>query len=164
MRRAVAVLPAGTWREADPVATATLPFDQRHRRRMRMLDDEGEPFLLDLDQAVTLADGDGLGLEGGGIIRVRAADEAVIEARGATTAQVARLAWHLGNRHTPVQVLADSTLRLRDDPVLAAMLQGLGARILPRRAPFTPEPGAYAGAGHASQHRDPHVADHGDER
>jgi urease accessory protein len=131
---------------------------------MRMLDDEGEPFLLDLDQAVTLADGDGLGLEGGGIIRVRTADEAVIEARGATTAQVARLAWHLGNRHTPVQVLADGTLRLRDDPVLAAMLQGLGARILSRRAPFMPEPGAYAGAEPAPEHRYPQASDHAEER
>jgi urease accessory protein len=166
MRRAIAVLPAGTWREAEPVATATLSFDQRHRRRIRMLDDAGEPFLLDLARPVTLADGDGLGLDGGGIIRVRAADEAVIEARAATTAQAARLAWHLGNRHAPVQVLADGTLRLRDDPVLVAMLRGLGARIICRRAPFTPEPGAYAGGGSAREHHQhsPNVLDHADER
>jgi urease accessory protein len=143
-RRAVVVLPAGSWLEVEPVATVTLPFEQRHRRRLRMLDDAGEAFLLDLDRPVLLADGDGLGLEGGGIIRVRAADEAVIEARGATAADTARLAWHLGNRHAAVQVLADGTLRLRDDAVLAHMLQGLGARLLLRRAPFRPEAGAYA--------------------
>ena len=152
MRRAVVVLPAGSWREAEPVATVTLPFEQRYRRRLRMLDDAGEAFLLDLDRPVLLADGDGLGLEGGGVIHVRAADEAVIEARGATAADTARLAWHLGNRHAAVQVLADGTLRLRDDAVLAHMLRGLGARLLLRRAPFRPEAGAYAGgspSGHA---------------
>ena len=164
MRRAIAVLPTGSWREAEPVATATLAFDQRHRRRMRMLDDAGEPFLLDLERPVTLADGDGLALVGGGVIRVRAAEEAVIEARGATTAEAARLAWHLGNRHAPVQVLADGTLRLRDDPVLAAMLRGLGARLIHRRAPFAPEPGAYAALGTSSDHHHQYAPDHADER
>jgi urease accessory protein len=164
MRRAIAVLPTGSWCETEPVATATLPFDQRHRRRVRMLDDAGEPFLLDLDRPVTLADGDGLALVGGGVIHVRAAEEAVIEARGATTADAARLAWHLGNRHAPVQVLADGTLRLRDDPVLAAMLHGLGARLIHRGAPFTPEPGAYAHAGRPRDERHHYPFDHADER
>lgn len=161
------MLPAGTWREAEPVATAPLSFDQRQRRRIRMLDDAGEPFLLDLARPVTLAEGDGLGLDSGGIIRVRAAYEAVLEARGATTAQAARLAWHLGNRHAPVQVLADGTLRLRDDPVLVAMLRGPGRVYhLPSRAPFTPEPGAYAGGASAPEHppHAPNVLDHADER
>jgi urease accessory protein len=152
MRRAIIVLPAGTWSEAEPIATATLPFDQRNRRRIRMCDDAGEPFLLDLDRPTMLADGDGLGLAGGGVIRVRAAEEDVIEARGVITADAARLAWHLGNRHTPVQVLADGALRLRDDSVLAAMLRGLGARIIHRRAPFTPEPGAYGGVARQDHH------------
>jgi urease accessory protein len=164
MRRAIAVLPEGTWCETEPVATATLSFDQRHRRRVRMLDDAGEPFLLDLERPVTLADGDGLGLAGGGVIRVRAAEEAVIEAHGATTADAARLAWHLGNRHAPVQVLACGTLRLRDDPVLAAMLRGLGARLVHRRAPFAPEPGAYAHAGRPRDEHHHHPCDHADER
>ena len=126
-----------------------------------MLDDEGQPFLLDLARPVMLAEGDGLGLDGGGIIRVRAADEAVIEARGATPAEAARLAWHLGNRHAPVQVLADGALRLHDDPVLAAMLRGLGARLVHRRAPFAPEPGAYAHA--VSEHGHQHRLDHAEE-
>jgi urease accessory protein len=162
MRRAIIVLPAGTWNEAEGIATATLPFDQRHRRRFRMCDDAGEPFLLDLDRPATLSDGDGLGLEGGGVIRVRAAEEEVIEASGASKAAAARLSWHLGNRHTPVQVLTDGTLRLRDDPVLAAMLSGLGARIIRRRAPFTPEPGAYAVVA-GEDHRQ-HTLDHATER
>jgi urease accessory protein len=162
MRRAIIVLPVGTWSEAEPIATATLTFDQRYRRRIRISDDAGEPFLLDLDRAAALADGDGLGLAGGGVIRVRAAEEDVIEARGVITADAARLAWHLGNRHTPVQVLADGALRLRDDPVLAAMLRGLGARVIRRRAPFTPEPGAYAGIAREAHH--PHLLGHADER
>ena len=113
-----------------------------------MLDDAGEPFLLDLDRPVMLAHGDGLALEGGGVICVRAADEDVIEVRPGTAAEAARLAWHLGNRHTPVQILACGRLRLLDDPVLAAMLRGLGASVMHCRAPFAPEAGAYAEVAH----------------
>src|SRR5512132_2290166 len=150
MRRAIAVLPEGTWCETEPVATATLSFDQRHRRRVRMLDDAGEPFLLDLERPVTLADGDGLGLAGGGVIRVRAAEEAVIEAHGATTADAARLAWHLGNRHAPVQVLAAArcgcaTIRCwrRCCAASARASSTAARRSRPSRAP-TPTPGVPA--------------------
>jgi urease accessory protein len=166
MRRAIAVLPAGTWREAEPVATATLSFDQRHRRRIRMLDDAGEPFLLDLARPVTLADGGRVGA------RWRRHHPRAGCRRGgdrSTGGHVGasgppRLA--LDNRHAPVQVLADGTLRLRDDPVLVAMLRGLGARIICRRAPFTPEPGAYAGGGSAPErHQHPaNVLENADER
>jgi urease accessory protein len=158
MRRAIIVLPAGTWSEAEPIATATLPFDQRNRRRIRMCDDAGEPFLLDLDRPTMLADGDGLGLAGGGVIRVRAAEEDVIEARGVITADAARLAWHLGNRHTPVQILPEGALRMLDDPVLAAMLAGLGAAVVHCQAPFTPEVGAYAHAHRLPSADDPSPA------
>jgi urease accessory protein len=148
MRRAATHLPAGTWPSAQARATVTLAFDQRHRRRIRLADDSGEPFLLDLDSAVALGDGDGLALDGGGYIQVRAADEPVIDARGTSPAHAARLAWHVGNRHTAVQVLPDGGLRLRDDHVLADMLEGLGATIERKRAPFSPEAGAYAGHAH----------------
>lgn len=156
MRRAITVLATGTWSEGERVATVTLVYADRYRRRLRMRDDRGCEFLLDLERPALLADGCGLALEGGGVILVRAADEPVLDARGADGAATARLAWHLGNRHTPVQVLSDGTLRLLDDPVLAAMLEGLGAAVAPRRAPFSPEPGAYAGAvgpaGHSHDH------------
>lgn len=148
MRRAVVVAAAGTWPEEEALTSVTLAYDDRHRRRIVLTADDGAPVLLDLERAVVLADGCGLALEDGGWIAVHAAAEAVIEARGSDPAATARLAWHLGNRHTPVQVLADGGLRLRDDPVLAAMLEGLGAEVRRRQAPFDPEPGAYAGSTH----------------
>jgi len=152
MRRATAVMSAGSWPADAAVGEVTLAFDQRHRRRIRMTDDAGAPFLLDLARAVVLANGDGLALDGDGFIRVRAAAEPVADVRAATAAETARLAWHIGNRHTPVQVLADGTLRIRDDHVLAAMLEGLGAFVTRRLAPFAPESGAYAGDGQGHDH------------
>lgn len=152
MRRAVIRHPAGTWPEAEEVATVTLAFDDRFRRRIRLADDGGTPFLLDLTEAALLGDGDGLELESGGYVRVRSADEDVLDVCGRDPAHMARLAWHLGNRHTPVQVLADGGLRVRYDHVLAGMLQGLGAAVTRRCAPFAPETGAYAG-GHGHRHR-----------
>jgi len=155
MRRSTSLHPAGTWPPRQASATVTLEFDDRHRRRIRLTDDAGTPFLLDLATAQTLRDGDGLALDGGGFICVRAAPEAVIDARGTTPAHTARLAWHVGNRHTPLQVLDDGALRIRDDHVLADMLEGLGAILERKRAPFSPEPGAYAAAAHEHEHDRP---------
>ncbi len=143
---------AGRWPAEREIASVTLDLDRRHRRRFRLTDDSGEAFLLDLDAAVVLRDGDGLTLDDGGVIRVRAAAEAVLDIRCGSAAETARIAWHIGNRHTPVQVLADFTLRIRDDHVLAAMIEGLGATITRREAPFDPEPGAYASAGDGHSH------------
>jgi urease accessory protein len=146
MRRAVRVLPAGTWAQAERVATATLAFDQRYRRRIVLADDDGLPFLLDLPRATVLGDGDGLALDAGGVIGVAAAAEPVADVQAVTVADAVRLAWHLGNRHAEVQILADGSLRVRDDPVVLAMLEGLGGRISRGQAPFQPERGAYADA------------------
>jgi urease accessory protein len=143
MRRVLTIARAGSWPVDSALATVTLGFHDRHRRRMRMTDDSGEAFLLDLEHATVLNDGDGLIVENGGTLHVRAAAEAVLEVRGRTPADIARLAWHLGNRHTPVQVLANGTLRLHDDPVLASMLESLGAVVVHRQAPFNAEAGAY---------------------
>ncbi len=151
MRRVMRMLPAGSWPATERLATVTLPWSERHRRRLRLHDDAGSPFLLDLERATILADGDGLLIDSGGIIAVVAAAEPVIEVKPASAAEAARLAWHLGNRHAPVQVLADGGLRLLDDPILAAMLRGLGAVVIQRRAAFTPEAGAYAALAHAEE-------------
>lgn len=155
MRRAIERLAAGHWGAAEAIGTVTLAFDDRYRRRIRLTDDAGEPFLLDLTDATRLADGDGLRVEGGGVIAVRAADEPVADAHGGTPAETARIAWHLGNRHTPIQVLPDGGVRIRHDHVLVAMLRGIGATVTELQGPFTPEPGAYeATGGHGHHHHD----------
>lgn len=162
MRRATQHIAAGDWPEAQAIATVTLDFDDRHRRRIRLADDSGEDFLLDLAEAARLEDGDGLSLAEGGFIGVKAAAEAVLDIHCRDTVQTARIAWHIGNRHVPIQLLDDGGLRIRDDHVLAAMLEGLSATVTARQAPFSPEPGAYAdshgtnwganGGGHDHQH------------
>ena len=146
MRRAIAVHCPGSWPAEAATATVTLAHDQRHRRRIALRDDRGEPFLLDLPRATALADGDGLELAGGGWILTRAAAEKVLEIQGRSAQHLVRLAWHLGNRHVPVQALSGG-LRLAADPVLAEMLRGLGAEVSLVEAPFSPEPGAYDAAG-----------------
>lgn len=148
MRRATAHCPAGTWPEDQAVATLTLPCHDRHRRRVRLSDDAGRTFLLDLPAAARMAEGDGLALAGGGFIRVRAAAEAVVDLACESAVAALRLAWHVGNRHLPLQVLDATTLRIADDPVAVAMALGLGARPQRRQAPFSPEGGAYDTALH----------------
>jgi len=151
LRRAVAVLPAASWPEHQEAATVTLTCADRYRRRIRLHDDAGTPFLLELDRATILNDGDGLRLDGGGVIRVVAAPEPVLDIAPPSPADAARFAWHLGNRHTPIQVLSDGTIRLSDDHVLADMLKGLGAMMAHRLAPFSPEPGAYTSVKHVHE-------------
>ena len=152
MRRAVEVKTSGTW-SAAAIQSVTLPYDQRHRRRIRMIDDGGDAFLLDLADAVMLSDSDGLILDDGGLIEVRAAAEPVADIQCRDAIMAARIAWHIGNRHTPLQVLGDGALRIADDHVLVAMVAGLGATVTRRDAPFQPEAGAYAkGHGHSHDH------------
>lgn len=129
----------------------TLAASERHRRRLVMTDDAGEPFLLDLPRPMTLRDGDGLVLDTGGILAVRAANEPVADlyADGATA--LARLAWHLGNRHTPIQLLPGGAIRIADDAVLAQLAEALAARVYRHHAPFEPEPGAYAVGAHSHE-------------
>ena len=160
MRRAVSVSQRGEWPGGRSVAEVTLPFDDRHKRRVKLTDDQGLSFMLDLEKATQLNDGDGLVLEDGGVIRVKAAEEPVADIHCAKPLQMARLAWHIGNRHTPVEVLDEGTLRIRQDHVMIDMLKGLGADIALRNAPFAPESGAYSanytrgshGHGHSHGH------------
>jgi urease accessory protein len=147
MRRAIAVHPRGTWPSDEAVDAVTLVYLDRHRRRIRLVGDSGEIFLLDLPRAHHLADADGLELESGGYVRVRAAPEAVLEIETADRADLLRIAWHLGNRHLPVQVAGDG-LRIRADPVIADLVSALGGRLKPIDAAFDPETGAYAAQPH----------------
>ncbi len=148
MRRAAEVLASGTWSAAKAVDTVTLDFAARHRRRIVMTGDSGTAFLLDLQEAAALRDGDGLLLDDATIVCVRAEPEPLLEARCATVQELSRVAWHLGNRHLAVQVVGD-VIRLREDHVIAAMLEGLGATVRKVSAPFDPEGGAYGGHGSA---------------
>src|SRR5580698_10140958 len=102
MPRATQVLQAVSWKGA-PVDRVTLGYDQRHRRRLRFLGEAGTEFLLDLPRTTVLRGGDGLRLEDGRIILVAAADEPLLEVTAADPQRLARLAWHIGNRHLPAQ-------------------------------------------------------------
>jgi urease accessory protein len=143
MLRATRIEHAGHWPRQESRGTVTLAYDDRHRRRLRLVTDAGEAFLLDLPQASVLAEGDGLALSDGTWLAVKAAPEALIEVTAGDAALLPRLAWHIGNRHLAAQ-LEEGRILIRDDPVIAAMLEGLGARLRRVTAPFAPERGAYA--------------------
>jgi urease accessory protein len=150
MRRASEIRTAGTWNAAIAIDRVVLDADERHRRRIALTGERGTAFLLDLPHATALRDGDGLVLEDGSIVRVAGKPEALIEIMAASPHELARLAWHIGNRHTDVQIVGER-LRIRRDHVLEEMLRGLGARLTAIEAPFDPEQGAY---GHGHQHHD----------
>jgi urease accessory protein len=147
MIRATRVQGRHHWKEAA-ADTVVLGFDDRHRRRTAMTGTRGLEFLLDLENAVALRGGDALVLEDGRLIEVVAAPEPLAEIRGLDPQHLVRVAWHLGNRHLPTQIMAKG-LRIRRDHVIEAMVRGLGARVIEIEAPFDPEGGAYAGGGHA---------------
>jgi urease accessory protein len=150
MIRATRVEGQHRWTEAA-ADTVVLDFDDRHRRRMAMTGTRGLEFLLDLENAVALRGGDALVLEDGRLIEVVAAAEPLLEIRGADPLHLVRVAWHLGNRHLPTQIMPKG-LRIRKDHVIEAMVKGLGARIIEIEAPFDPEGGAYASShAHASE-------------
>jgi urease accessory protein len=142
LARAIAVHSRGDWPQESAVDTVTLAYLDRHRRRIRLVADSGEAYLLDLPRAHHLVDGDGLELDCDGYLRVRAAPEPIFEIEAAEAADLLRIAWHLGNRHLPLQV-AGARLRIRADHVVADMIAGLGGWITRRDAPFDPETGAY---------------------
>ncbi len=161
MIRATKVLGQHRWTHAA-ADTVVLGFDDRHRRRMAMTGTRGLEFLLDLENAVALRGGDALVLEDGRLIEVVAAAEPLLEIRGADPLHLVRVAWHLGNRHLPTQIMPKG-LRIRKDHVIEAMVKGLGARIIEIEAPFDPEGGAYAQPAHdhaAHDHGHHHHGDH----
>ena len=130
-----------------------LPFELRQKSRLRTVLAGGEEIGLFLERGTHLRDGDCLAADDGRVVRIVAAPEDLVEVRCADADQLARAAYHLGNRHTPVQV-GSGWLRLAADDVLAGMLRGLGATVTPVRAPFEPEAGAYgADHGHAGNAR-----------
>jgi urease accessory protein len=153
MKRASEIKAAGHWNVATATDRVVLDADERHRRRIALTGERGTAFLLDLPHATALKDGDGLVLEDGSIVRVAGKLEPLVEVSAGSPHELARLAWHIGNRHIDVQVVGDK-LRIRRDHVLEQMLRGLGARLTSIEAPFDPEQGAYAHGHH-------HHHDHG---
>lgn len=157
-------------REAGSTATETisLTYDARLLRRKRLVTDSGTAFHIDLPETVSLNQGDCFQFEDNNLIAVKAAPEPLLEVKG----DLPRLAWHIGNRHTPCQVEADRLL-IQTDHVLADMLSHLGAEVKEVTEPFTPEGGAYGhgrtfahehghshGHGHAHDHDHHHHHDH----
>lgn len=143
MRRIVNIIPQ-IGRSDDAVR---LDHDLRSRRRMVFTTVSGAAILLDMPRAVRLREGNGLELEDGSIVRVNAAAEALIEISAPSVAALVRIAWHLGNRHLPTQLLPGDDggrLRIRQDHVIAEMVEGLGGTCEHLMAPFDPEGGAYA--------------------
>jgi urease accessory protein len=159
------MLPRATRIRAQGTFTADgevrLDFDERSRRRKRYETAGGIPFLLDLAEAAVLRDGDGLELEDGRVVLVRAAEEPLVEVRANGTSHLIRLAWHIGNRHLPAELQVERIL-IREDHVIEAMLRGLGATLAKVRAPFNPEGGAY-GEHNRSAHQHHHAHDHAHE-
>ncbi|POF32872.1 urease accessory protein UreE [Roseibium marinum] len=159
---------AGNWpkdrRPNRPADRITLDREDRHRRRAVMSGENGLSFLLDEPDAVHLHHGDGLELEDGRIVEVLAEPEDLVEIAARDTAHLVKIAWHLGNRHLPTQLMGE-TLRIRRDHVIEDMVSRLGGGLTPVTAPFDPEGGAYGhGRTHGHSHDHGHGRDHGHEQ
>lgn len=145
VKRGFAIRRAGRWNPEVAVDRVVLDAGDRHRRRIVLKGELGTEFLLDLDEAVALRGGDGIVLSDGAMIAVGEQPEPLVTVAARRPIDLVRLAWHLGNRHTDVQI-ADDGLRIRRDHVLEDMLRGLGATVTAVDAPFDPE--TSAGHGH----------------
>jgi len=130
-----------------------LPYELREKSRLRATLTSGEEAALLTVRGTVLRDGDLLKGDDGRVVRIVAAKEATYRIECETPRDLLRCAFHLGNRHTQAQ-LGDAFLRIRRDPVLKEMLEGLGARVAEEQAPFEPESGAYGGGHH--HHDDGH--------
>ena len=136
---------------ANTALTLMLPYDLREKCRFRARLTSGEEVAIFMVRGTVLRDGDLLTGEDRRFVRVVAAAEPTYLVRCDTPHIHARCAFHLGNRHTQAQI-GDGFLRIRVDPVLKEMVEGLGAHVEQQEAPFEPEAGAYAGGGHGHGH------------
>ena len=147
MTRAVSVIRRPAVKPGAVTDSITLDHEARGRRRLAMTTDGGLAFLLDLPRPANLNDGDALKLEDGRLVLVRAAQEELVEITAATPLRLAKIAWHLGNRHTPAEV-TEEAIYVAPDHVLVEMVRGLGGAARPVTRPFRPEHGAYHGHAH----------------
>lgn len=157
MLRATKIVPAGIW-HGKPADIVRLDYDRRTRRRISLTGAGGLSFLLDLANAPVLRAGDALRLEDGRLVAVEAAPERLLEITCRDERALARVAWHLGNRHLAAEIGA-RVIHIRHDHVIADMVRGLGAEVHNVERPFNPEGGAYGqGAVHGHSHH--HEGDH----
>ena len=125
MLRATAIVRKPAVRPERVVDTVMLDHEGRQRRRFALTGEGGLAFLLDLDKATALNDGDAVKLEDGRLVEVRAAPQRLLEVRAENPLRLMRVAWHIGNRHTPAEITADA-LYIEHDHVLADMIRGQG--------------------------------------
>jgi urease accessory protein len=165
MLRATSVVRKAAVRADKVVETLTLDHEDRNRRRLALKGDGGLDILLDLDKATALGDGDAVKLEDGRLVLIKAASQSLLEIRAENPLRLMRVAWHIGNRHTPAEVTADA-IYIENDHVLAEMVRGQGCAMSAVTRPFQPERGAYdhghdhEGCDHPSH---AHGHDHGHE-
>jgi urease accessory protein len=153
MPRAIRVLGHGHRHEQPLVDTVILDYAQRSTQKTTVAGLKGGSIEIDLEAPARLHTDDLLLLDDGGVVEVVAAAESLIEARAPDLAALARLAWHLGDRHVPMQVLTNR-IRARRDSGIEALLTSLGAKVTAIEAPFEPEGGAYAPHGGHDHHKD----------
>lgn len=145
MRRALAHLPPGHGR--TPIDTITLAHDERRLRRKLLVGTQGTEVMVDFPTTTTLDHNGALELDNGELVGVIAAQEPLYEIRARDDGHLLRLAWHIGNRHTPAQ-LEPGRILIKRDHVLKTMLEGLGATVTNVTEPFFAEHGAYHSHAH----------------
>ncbi len=136
---------------ARHIDSVILNADQRRLQTGHLTGVNGTAIGVMLPEPVLLRNGDALELDDGSLVEVVVAPEPLVEIRGSDLTHLARLAWHLGDRHVPVQIFANR-LRMRPDAALESALKELGARVAVIEAPFDPEGGAYAHRATAHEH------------
>ncbi|TVR09797.1 MAG: urease accessory protein UreE [Salinarimonadaceae bacterium] len=168
MLRATSVVRKPAVKDDKVVDTVRLDHEGRNRPHATLTGEGGLAFQLDLGKATALSDGDALKLEDGRLVRVRAAAQPLLEIRAENPARLMRLAWHIGNRHTPAEIAADA-IYIEEDHVLAEMVRGQGGIAAKVERPFQPERGAYDhgpdcdhdhGHSHAHAHAHAHAHSH----
>ena len=135
--------------QEKPLTFVTLDYEGRFLRRKRLVTDSGAPFLVELPETVSLSSTDGFVLDDNRVVAIKAKSESLLKVKHA---ELSRIAWHIGNRHTPCQVELDHLL-IKEDYVMEDLLRLLGADIEKLQAPFFPEGGAY---GHGRTHNHSH--------
>jgi urease accessory protein len=138
MQRAGQIVRKDCFNPIDARDRVTLEFENRYRRRIRLFTENHRDVLVDFDECQHMRDGDAILLSDGSLVLVCARPEELLEITAPDPAELMRIAWHLGNRHLPVQ-FADGCLRIRFDPVIAGIVCRLGGTVDHVAAAFDPE-------------------------